>query len=314
MTSPPSPASGASRAIPTPPSVVRTPDELRRLCDAARASGQRVGLVPTMGALHEGHVSLVREATKRAPFVVVTIFVNPTQFGPNEDLARYPRDLAGDVKRLTGAGAQLVFAPDASAMYPPGEETRVRVGATAAPLCGVFRPGHFEGVTTIVAKLFAIVGPSVAVFGRKDYQQLAVLRRMTTDLFLPVEIVGHAIVREADGLAMSSRNAYLSTEDRARALCLARGLVAAFDAFARGERDAEALRRAARAEVEKGATSIDYVDVCDPDTLEVLGAGRMVGARALVAIACRVGTTRLIDNAVLGEDAPPPIAGRASVG
>jgi pantoate--beta-alanine ligase len=267
-----------------------------------------------MGALHEGHLALVREAAKRAKLVAVTIFVNPTQFGPNEDLARYPRDLEGDVKKLAGVGASLVFAPDVSAMYPPGEETRVRVGKTAAPLCGVFRPGHFEGVTTIVAKLFAIAGPCVAVFGRKDYQQLAVLRRMTTDLFLPVEIVGHPIVREPDGLAMSSRNAYLSPEDRARALCLARGLAAASAAFAAGERDAEALRRAARAEVEKGATSIDYVDVCDPDTLEVWGAGRNVGKRALLAEACRVGTTRLIDNMVLGEDPPPSIAGRGPVG
>jgi pantoate--beta-alanine ligase len=289
--------------------VVHTPDDMRRALDEARAAGKRVGLVPTMGALHEGHLGLVREAKKRAEFVAVTIFVNPTQFGPNEDFSRYPRDLEGDLDKLASVGADLVFAPEADAMYPRGEETRVRVGATAAPLCGPFRPGHFEGVTTIVAKLFALAGPCVAVFGKKDYQQLAVLQRMAKDLFFPVEIVGHPIVREPSGLAMSSRNAYLSAEERGRSLCLARGLAAAHRAFGAGERDAEAIRRRAREEVERGATSIDYVDVCDPDTLEVLGPGREIGPRALVAIACRVGSTRLIDNMVLGEDPPPPIAG-----
>ena len=163
-----------------------------------------------MGALHDGHLTLVREAKKRAAFVVVSIFVNPTQFGPNEDLSRYPRDLAGDLARLAPLGVDAVFTPQASELYPAGEETRVRVGPLAEPLCGRTRPGHFEGVATIVAKLFGIAGPSVAVFGQKDYQQLLVIRRMARDLFAPVEVVGIPTVRERDGLAMSSRNAFLS--------------------------------------------------------------------------------------------------------
>lgn len=258
-----------------------------------------------MGALHEGHLSLVREAKKRAPFVAATIFVNPTQFGPNEDYAKYPRDVAGDVAKLERAGADAVFTPDVGAMYPPGDETRVRVGATAAALCGAFRPVHFEGVTTIVAKLFALAGPCMAVFGRKDFQQLAVIRRMTRDLFLPVEVVGAPIVREADGVAMSSRNAYLSPDERARARGLSLGLAAAWRLFAGGERAAGVLRAAARAEVERVATSIDYVDLADPERIEIVADGATVGDRALLAIACRVGTTRLIDNVVLGEDPSP---------
>lgn len=287
--------------------VVHGTEEVRAACDEARKGGSRVGFVPTMGALHEGHLALVRAARQKADFCVASIFVNPTQFGPNEDFARYPRDLAGDVAKLASAGAELVFAPEAGAMYPEGEQTRVRVGALADSLCGPFRPGHFEGVTTVVAKLFALVGPSVAVFGKKDYQQLAILRRMTIDLFFPVEIVGHPIVREEDGVAMSSRNAYLSPDERARARGLSRGLAAAGRAFAAGERDAKVLRALVRAEVERVATSIDYVDVADPDTLVPLADGARVGARALVAIACRVGATRLLDNMVLGEDPVPRI-------
>jgi pantoate--beta-alanine ligase len=291
-----------------PPKVVDTVAAMRQACDAARAQPHfRVGLVPTMGALHEGHLALVRAAKERARFVAASIFVNPTQFGPNEDYARYPRDLAGDVAKLGSAGCDLVFAPDVKAMYPAGEQTRVRVGALAQPLCGAFRPGHFEGVATIVTKLFAITGPCIAVFGKKDYQQLAILRRVAADLFLPAEVVGYPIVRERDGLAMSSRNAYLSSEERTRALALSRGLSRAAQAFADGERRAGVLRSLARSEVATAATSIDYVDIADPDSLEVYPDGQMLdhGARALVAIACRVGTTRLIDNLVLGEDPVP---------
>ncbi|MDB4944972.1 MAG: Pantoate--beta-alanine ligase, partial [Labilithrix sp.] len=218
------------------PMVVRTPEEARAACEAARARGSRVGLVPTMGALHDGHLALVREARQHADFVMCSIFVNPTQFGPGEDFGRYPRDLAGDVAKLIGAS--VVLAPEPSAMYPEGDETRVRVGAIAEHLCGPHRPGHFEGVATVCSKLFAIAGPCTAVFGKKDYQQLAVLRRVARDLFFPVNIVGHPIVREADGLAMSSRNAYLSADERARALGLSRGLDAAARAFAAGERSA----------------------------------------------------------------------------
>jgi pantoate--beta-alanine ligase len=294
------------------PRIVSTAADFRAMCDDARArTGARIGFVPTMGALHEGHLSLVREAKKRAPFVAVSIFVNPTQFGPNEDLARYPRDLDGDVAKLASVGADAVFAPEPKAMYPEGEQTRVSVGSLAVPLCGRFRPGHFEGVATVVSKLFALAGPCVAVFGKKDYQQLAILRRLAIDLFFPVEIVGHPIVREKDGLAMSSRNAYLSPADRQRALGLSRGLDAAWRAFAAGERDAAALGRLTRAEVEKAADSIDYVDVTDADSLAPFADGARTGGRALVAIACRVGSTRLIDNVVLGEDPSPVDAARA---
>jgi len=285
--------------------VLREPSELRDACDAARAGGLRVGFVPTMGALHEGHLALAREARKRASFVVVSIFVNPTQFGPNEDLARYPRDLDGDVRKLEGV--DVVFAPEPGAMYPAGERTRVRVDDLTAHLCGPHRPGHFEGVTTIVAKLFAIVGPSVAVFGKKDFQQLAVIRRMATDLFMPVEVVGYPIVREADGLAMSSRNAYLSVDERRRALGLSRGLSAAVRAFANGERSAGVLRKVALEAIEPIATSIDYVSVADADTMAPFPDEARTPDRALLAVACRVGGTRLIDNVVLGED-PPPVA------
>src|SRR5579884_3842310 len=217
--------------------VIRSAAGARSACDAVRDSRRRVAFVPTMGALHAGHLALVAEAKRRAPFVLVSIYVNPTQFGPGEDFARYPRDLEGDVRKVASAGADAVFAPDSGEMYPPGEQTRVRVGPLAEPLCGAFRPGHFEGVATVVAKLLGVVGPCVAVFGRKDYQQLLVIRRVVRDLFMPVEVVGHPIVREPDGLAMSSRNAYLSTDERARALALARGLDAAARLFAAGERD-----------------------------------------------------------------------------
>ncbi len=200
--------------------VLREPLEFRRACDDARARGLSVGFVPTMGALHEGHAALIREARKHAEFVAVSVFVNPTQFGPNEDLARYPRTLEKDAEMCGAAGASIVFAPTDKTMYPPGDETRVRVGATAAELCGAFRPGHFEGVATVVTKLFSLAGACTAVFGRKDYQQLQVIKRFTADLFLPVTIIGLRTVREPDGLAMSSRNAYLSPEQRLAALAI----------------------------------------------------------------------------------------------
>jgi pantoate--beta-alanine ligase len=283
--------------------VLQGPSELRQACDAARSRGLTVGFVATMGALHEGHLALTREARKRASFVVCSIFVNPTQFGPNEDLARYPRDLDGDVRKLEGV--DVVFAPEPEAMYVPGEHTRVRVDDLTAHLCGPHRPGHFEGVTTIVAKLFAIIGPSVAVFGKKDFQQLAVIRRMTRDLFFPVEIVGHPIVREPDGLAMSSRNAYLSADERQRALGLSRGLAAAARAFEKGERRAGTLRKLALDAIEPIATAIDYVTVADAEAIRPLPEDERAPERVLLAVACRVGVTRLIDNVVLGEDPPP---------
>lgn len=281
------------------------PESFRRLCDDARRSGARVGFVPTMGALHEGHLALVREARARvgpSGLVAVSIFVNPTQFGPNEDFSRYPRDLEGDAAKVASAGASLLFSPESTAIYPEGDATRVRVQGLTEVLCGPFRPGHFEGVATVVSKLFALVGPSVAVFGKKDYQQLAVLRRMAKDLFFPVEVVGFPIVREASGLAMSSRNAYLSPEERERALGLSRGLRKASMAFSEGERRAAALLAPVREEVERVADSIDYVDANHEDSLVPYGSEDRVHERALLAIACRIGKTRLLDNVVLGED------------
>jgi pantoate--beta-alanine ligase len=285
--------------------VLKDPLSVRSACDAARARGQRVGFVPTMGALHDGHLTLVREARSHAEYVVCSIFVNATQFGPGEDLARYPRDLEGDVRKLEGDGVDVVFAPEHDAMYVPGERTRVRVDDLTAHLCGPHRPGHFEGVTTIVAKLFSVIGPCTAVFGKKDFQQLAVIQRMTRDLFFPVEIVGAPIVREPDGLAMSSRNAYLSADERARALGLSRGLAGAVRAFASGERRAGVLRMLALAQIAPVATAIDYVTIADPTTLTPLPDTATASDRALLAVACRVGATRLIDNVVLGEDPAP---------
>jgi pantoate--beta-alanine ligase len=287
--------------------VVHSPAELRLVCERARANGKRVGFVPTMGALHEGHLALVAEARRRADLVVVSIFVNPTQFGPAEDLSRYPRTLESDCARCERAGVDVVFAPEAAAMYVAGDETRVRVGETAMHLCGAHRPGHFEGVCTVVAKLFALVGPSVAVFGRKDYQQFRVLSRMATDLMLPVEVVGHPTVREVDGLAMSSRNRYLSDGERARALGLARGLTRAASRFAEGERRAGVLRQEVLAEVEAVTDAIDYVAVADADQVVPFDDAADVGERVLVAVAARIGHTRLIDNIVLGEE-PGPLA------
>jgi pantoate--beta-alanine ligase len=283
--------------------VVSAAGDLRSACDRARQRGERVALVPTMGSLHAGHLALVDEAKRRASFVVVSIFVNPTQFGPSEDYGRYPRNLDGDLAFLARSGQVCVFAPSVDEMYPPGDQTRVRVGALAEPLCGRFRPGHFEGVATVVAKLFAVTGPCEAIFGRKDYQQVLVVRRMARDLLLQTTVVTHPTVREADGLAMSSRNAFLSAEERGKALSLVRGLDAAAVRFGTGERRARELERAAREPIEAAGVRIEYVEVRDPDDLAEITAES--GERALLAIACRVGTTRLIDNVVLGEDRPP---------
>jgi pantoate--beta-alanine ligase len=287
------------------PSVTRTAAEFREACDAVRAGGRRLGLVPTMGALHAGHLALVAEARRRTDAVAVTIFVNPTQFGPNEDFAKYPRVFERDLELCRDAGVALVFAPPVSEMYPNGERTRVRVERLTDHLCGPFRPGHFEGVATIVTKLFAVAGSSTAVFGKKDYQQLQVVRRLAEDLLLPVEIVGYPTLRDPDGLALSSRNQYLSPTERERALAVPRGLSAAVRAFAAGERCAGELRRLALDFLAPVASRIDYVSVADPDGLEPIDSDATVGSKALLAVALFVGTTRLIDNVVLGEDKDP---------
>jgi len=271
------------------------PKKLHETCEAERRTGRRVGLVPTMGFLHEGHLSLVEKARALSDFVVLTIFVNPTQFGPGEDLERYPRDPEGDLDKCLRAGVACVFAPPREAIYPPGYQTYVEVEGLSRGLCGDRRPGHFRGVATVVAKLFNMVGPCVAVFGEKDYQQLQVIRQMAADLNLPVEVVGSPIVREPDGLAMSSRNAYLSPAQRAQALCLSRAL-AAIRSHAPEKAD-EAVRIARDVIEAEPEARIDYVEVRHARTLEPLG--RLVPGETLVALAVFVGKTRLIDNAVL---------------
>lgn len=283
--------------------VITDPAMFQAACAAARALGARVGVVPTMGALHEGHLALVDELGRRgATFKTVTIFVNPLQFAPTDDLARYPRTFDDDVSRCTERGVDLVFAPSPEAMYPAGFSTSVTLTGITEMLEGTFRPGHFDGVTTVVAKLFTLVGPSIAVFGRKDYQQWRVLTKMVADLLLPIEMHGMATVREADGLAMSSRNRYLSEAERERALAIVRGLRAAHTAFASGERDPEQLALLVRAPIEASFDRIDYVTVVDADTLAPL---ERIDGRGLIAVAAHLGKTRLIDNTVLGEELSP---------
>jgi pantoate--beta-alanine ligase len=290
------------------PRVFRSVAEFRAACDAERSAGARLGFVPTMGALHAGHLHLVTVARRHAERVAVSIFVNPTQFGPNEDFAKYPRNLERDVELLRSAGADLVLSPPAGEIYPEGEKTRVRVTGLTEHLCGPFRPGHFEGVATVVTKLFAIAGPCTAVFGRKDYQQLKVIERLARDLLLPVQVLGEPTVRDADGLALSSRNAYLSAEERARALVIPRGLARAAAAFAAGERRAAALIEPLRAGLREAALRLDYADIADPEGLFPFEPGALVGERALIAVAAFCGVTRLIDNLVLGEDVAPVVA------
>ena len=248
--------------------VVRKPAEFRRACEDARAAQRRVGLVPTMGALHEGHFSLIDEARSRADFIAVTIFVNPLQFAPEEDLERYPRTFESDLAGCRERGVDLVFAPDPNAMYPPGFQTEVSVSELGKPLEGGFRTSHFDGVTTVVTKLFNLTGPCTAMFGRKDYQQWKILSRMALDLDMPIELVGCPIVREADGLALSSRNRYLSASERERALGIVSGLRHAYDAWANGERDPDALRSLAEKSVRPVFDRLDYVAAVDPETLE----------------------------------------------
>ncbi len=285
------------------PELIVHPAAWQARCQADRDAGLRLALVPTMGYLHEGHASLLREARRRADeggrrgVAVASIFVNPTQFGPSEDLSRYPRDLEGDLAKCAAAGIDRVLAPsDPRAMFPPDGETWVTVERVSQGLCGAARPGHFRGVATVVAKLLNLTRPHVALFGEKDFQQLAVIRAMVRDLFMGVEIAGMPIVRDADGLALSSRNAYLAAPDRPRALSLSRALFEARDAAAGGERDAQALRARARARIEAAGARVDYVEIVEPRTLAPLARAER-GSQMLVA--AFVGTTRLIDNVTL---------------
>jgi pantoate--beta-alanine ligase len=275
--------------------------------EAARARGERVAFVPTMGALHDGHVSLLREGRRRGDRLALSIFVNPTQFGPSEDLSRYPRDLPGDLAKAASAGTDVAYCPEAGDVYPLGFQTYVQVREIEQGLDGGSRPGHFVGVATVVCKLFNVVRPHVALFGEKDFQQLAVIRRMVADLDLGVEIVGMPIVREPDGLAMSSRNAYLSPDERRRALALSRALDAARGRADAGERDAATLVATARAALEGQVDRVDYVELRDAETLAPLA--RLEGAGVLL-VAAFVGGTRLIDNARLSVSPVSPRAAR----
>ena len=275
--------------------IARTAAEVRAFRRQLAAQGRTLALVPTMGFLHAGHLSLFREAQKRADVCAASLFVNPTQFGPSEDLARYPRDEAGDFAKMEKEGVALAFAPDAAELYPAGEQTRVEVaGALTQRLCGAARPGHFRGVTTVVLKLFEIFRPEVAVFGEKDFQQLQVIRRMARDLFLDIDVVGAPLVREADGLALSSRNTYLSQADRERALGLSRALHAIQAEARLGTRSVGELVALGQRVLENHELREDYLELVDAQTLEPLDVLTGHQVRALVAAYC--GKVRLIDN------------------
>lgn len=283
--------------------LLTTIEAVRDAADSARARGARVGLVPTMGYLHEGHRSLLRAAAAECDFVIATIFVNPLQFGPSEDLDRYPRDLDADLAACRAEGVHVVFAPSVEEMYPSAPPaTTVHVARLTERMCGAHRPGHFDGVTTVVAKLFAITGSCRAYFGRKDAQQLAVIAQMARDLDFPVEVVGCPLVREADGLALSSRNAYLTPAERAVAPNLFRALDDARASVATGDVDAARIVAFVRSRIEaEPRFTIDYVECVDPDTLEPVAR---IDRPALLALAARLGATRLIDNMVVAPDPP----------
>jgi len=275
-------------------SVVRSVADLRRAVAERRTAARTIGLVPTMGALHDGHLSLVRGALDRGDVPVASIFVNPTQFGPNEDLGAYPRDEAGDFAKLEAAGCRVAYAPTVEEMYPGPQLTTVTVTGVTDHLCGPFRPGHFQGVATVVCKLLMMAMPDRGYFGEKDYQQLQVLRRMARDLNMPVEIVGMPTIREPDGLAMSSRNRYLSPAERQTALAVYRQLIAVADAVRDGKAScAQVAEKAAKALLEAGFDKVEYLTVVDAESLAPL---EHVHGPARVAVAVRLGRTRLIDN------------------
>lgn len=277
--------------------LIKTIGEMRELRKAAHKAGKRLGLVPTMGALHQGHLSLVRAAREKSDVVAVSIFVNPTQFSPNEDFAKYPRNLESDSKMLEREQVDVVFAPSVDDMYPAGAVTWVTVEGMSDRLCGKSRPGHFRGVTTVVAKLFHIIEPDVGFFGQKDAAQVAIIRRMVRDLNMPVEIQVGAIVRESDGLALSSRNAYLSPEERKSALVLHRSLQRAQKLFDNGEHNSAKLIAVGKQEFgTEPEARLDYFEIVDPDLLEPITT---TSNRALIAVAAFIGNTRLIDNVIV---------------
>jgi len=279
--------------------IIENITEMREWSEAERRAGRRIAFVPTMGFLHGGHLCLVRAAKARGDRLVVSIFVNPSQFGRGEDFTGYPRDFERDRELLENESVDVLFHPSVEEMYPQGAQTHVEVDRLSLPLCGALRPGHFRGVATVVSKLFNIVLPHVAVFGEKDFQQLQVIRRLVRDLSLGVEIIGHPIVREADGLAMSSRNAYLTGAERAAAVCLSRSLCKAERLFKRGETSAQDIVQIALEELQKEPlAAIEYVRLCDAKTLVDI---ERIDAPAVLALAVRIGRARLIDNRVLAR-------------
>ena len=277
--------------------VIERAEKMQRASEAYRQAGRTIALVPTMGFFHEGHLELMRVAKKHSDILIISIFVNPKQFGPGEDLGQYPRDRDGDLMKARDVGVDVVFMPSSEDIYPEGFQTGVKVEKVTRGLCGLSRPGHFNGVTTVVAKLFNITKPHLAVFGKKDYQQLTAVSRMVTDLNMDVQILGVPTVREEDGLAMSSRNSYLSVEERKSALCLKKSLDLAVHIFRGGERSSKVIKYAIEDMIRSHLfTQIDYISLCDPVTLEEI---ETLGEETLLALAVRVGKTRLIDNCVL---------------
>lgn len=279
--------------------VIESAKAMQSHCEQFRLAGKKISFVPTMGYFHEGHLSLMKEARRIADHVVVSIYVNPTQFGPKEDFSKYPRDFDRDEDMAKSAGVDVIFFPSNQDMYPEGYQTYVNVEKVTENLCGLSRPGHFRGVTTVCCKLFNIVKPHSAVFGRKDYQQLAAIKRMVADLNMDLEIVGMPTFREPDGLAMSSRNVYLSKEERTSALTLVSSLKTAQKLYAEGERNAvKIIRQAEKLITSAPFTAIDYIKICDTATLEDV---LEIKGEVVMALAVKVGKTRLIDNSVLGE-------------
>lgn len=277
--------------------VIDTVKQMHKESEALREAGHTVSLVPTMGFLHEGHLELMRVAKEHSDKLIMSLFVNPTQFGPSEDFETYPRDTKGDFEKAGRVGVDIVFMPTVAEMYPEGSQTTVKVEKVTQNLCGLSRPGHFDGVTTVVAKLFNATKPHLAVFGQKDYQQLAVISRMVMDLDMDIKIIGVPTVREPDGLAMSSRNKYLNPEERRSALCLKKSLDLADKMSKEGTTDAGVIIEAIASLIKSHAfTDIDYINLCDPLTLDDLDT---LGEETLLALAVRIGNTRLIDNCII---------------
>jgi pantoate--beta-alanine ligase len=279
--------------------IISSIREMQVFSESARNSGQKISFVPTMGYFHDGHLSLMREGRQRADCLAISIYVNPTQFGPSEDFEKYPRDFEKDKGLADDAGVDVIFYPEDKEMYPEHYQTYVNVENVTQNLCGMSRPGHFRGVTTVCAKLFNIVKPHYAIFGEKDFQQLVAIKRMVLDLNMDLDIIGMAIVREPDGLAMSSRNVYLKTDERETALSLSRSLKIAKEMYDRGERDVAAILAQVRKYIERHPhTNIDYAKICDTTTLKDIGH---IEGESVLALAVKINKTRLIDNYVFGN-------------